>query len=295
MPPVAADRGGRQLPRSGPEAHRADCRCAGSRDTGRTHVREPLAKNLKRFDSWARDEGVFNVRIYDADMPEYALAIDPLRRCRGGGVLRIGCTSRNTRHPRALIRIPCGAGAVRRCRILTEVSGVPGERIRVRLRRKQSGGGQYRKLESQAVFHMAREAGQRFWVNFDDYLDTGLFLDHRITRERARRAGAGPAFPEPVLLHRHRHCARGRRWRPRASTSVDMSRTYLQWARRNLDLNGIARDAHELIQGGLLSMARRGPWPPASAMTWCSWTRRPSRTPSACRCAGCEPRSQRAH
>ncbi|MEJ0007652.1 MAG: hypothetical protein WDM77_15130 [Steroidobacteraceae bacterium] len=101
---------------------------------------------------------------------------------------------------------------MKRLSVLTEVTGVPGMRIRVRVRRKQSGADQYRKLESQAVFHMTREAGQRFWVNFDDYLDTGLFLDHRITRERLGSQARGAALPEPVLLHRDRDCARrGRR------------------------------------------------------------------------------------
>ena len=142
--------------------------------------------------------------------------------------------------------------AVRRRRsealsVLTEVTGVPGARIRVRLRRKQSGGGQYRKLESQAVFHMAREADLRFWVNFDDYLDTGLFLDHRITRERLGAQAQGRRFLN-LFCYTATATAHAAAGGARASTSVDMSRTYLQWARRNLDLNGVAREPHELIQ-----------------------------------------------
>jgi 23S rRNA (guanine2445-N2)-methyltransferase / 23S rRNA (guanine2069-N7)-methyltransferase len=205
-----------------------------------------LAKNLKRLDSWARDQGVFNVRVYDADMPEYALAID-----------RYGIAGEDG--PEAWLYVqeyeaPASIDpeAARRRRgealsVLTEVTGVPGTRIRVRLRRKQSGAGQYRKLESQAVFHMAREAGQRFWVNFDDYLDTGLFLDHRITRERLGAQARNVRFLNLFCYTATAtvHAAAGG---ARASTSVDLSRTYLQWARRNLDLNGIARDPHELIQ-----------------------------------------------
>jgi 23S rRNA (guanine2445-N2)-methyltransferase / 23S rRNA (guanine2069-N7)-methyltransferase len=205
-----------------------------------------LAKNLKRLDSWARDQGVFNVRLYDADMPEYALAID-----RYGIVGESGPEQwlyvQEYEAPSSI-----DPEAVRRRRgealsVLTEVTAVPGERIRVRLRRKQSGGGQYRKLESQSVFHMTREAALRFWVNFDDYLDTGLFLDHRITRERLGAAARGRRFlnlfcyTATATVHAAAGGARG-------STSVDMSRTYLQWARRNLDLNGLAREPHALIQ-----------------------------------------------
>jgi len=205
-----------------------------------------LAKNLKRLDSWARDQGVFNVRLYDADMPEYALAID-----------RYGIAGESGPEDWLYVQeyeAPSSIEpeAVRRRRgealsVLTEVTGVPGERIRVRLRRKQSGGGQYRKLESQSVFHMAREAALRLWVNFDDYLDTGLFLDHRITRERLGAAARGRRFLNLFCYTATAtvHAAAGG---ARASTSVDMSRTYLQWARRNLDLNGLAREPHDLIQ-----------------------------------------------
>src|SRR5580698_11305129 len=205
-----------------------------------------LAKNLKPLDGWARDQGVFNVRVYDADMPEYALAID-----------RYGIAGEDgpeewlyVQEYEAPASIDPEAARRRRTEalsVLTEVTGVPGARIRVRLRRKQSGAGQYRKLESQAVFHMTREAGQRFWVNFDDYLDTGLFLDHRITRERLGAQAKGRRFLNLFCYTATAtvHAAAGG---ARASTSVDLSRTYLQWARRNLDLNGIARDPHELIQ-----------------------------------------------
>jgi 23S rRNA (guanine2445-N2)-methyltransferase / 23S rRNA (guanine2069-N7)-methyltransferase len=205
-----------------------------------------LAKNLKRLDGWVREEGVFNVRLYDADMPEYALAID-----RYGIVGEAGPEHwlyvQEYEAPSSI-----DPEAVRRRRgealsVLTEVTGVPGERIRVRLRRKQSAGGQYRKLESQSVFHMAREAALRFWVNFDDYLDTGLFLDHRITRERLGAQAQGRRFLNLFCYTATAtvHAAAGGAG---ASTSVDMSRTYLQWARRNLDLNGLAREPHELVQ-----------------------------------------------
>ena len=205
-----------------------------------------LAKNLKRFGSWARDQGVFNVRLYDADMPEYALAIDRYE-IDGETGSEQWLYVQEYEAPATI-----DPEAVRRRRgealsVLSEVTGVPGERIRVRLRRKQSGGGQYRKLESQAVFHMVREAGQRFWVNFDDYLDTGLFLDHRITRERLGAQAPGRRFLN-LFCYTATATAHVAAGGAHASTSVDLSRTYLQWARRNLDLNGMAREPHELIQ-----------------------------------------------
>jgi 23S rRNA (guanine2445-N2)-methyltransferase / 23S rRNA (guanine2069-N7)-methyltransferase len=205
-----------------------------------------LAKNLKRLDSWARDAGVFNVRLYDADMPEYALAIDRYG-IRGEAGPEDWLYVQEYEAPASI-----DPEAVRRRRgealsVLSEVTGVPGERIRVRLRRKQSGAAQYRKLESQAVFHMAREAGLRFWVNFDDYLDTGLFLDHRITRERLGGHAQGRRFLN-LFCYTATATAHAAAGGARASTSVDLSRTYLQWARRNLDLNDIPREPHQLVQ-----------------------------------------------
>ena len=222
----------------------ADAQSAGT--PGARMFANRLGKNLKRLDSWARDNGVFNVRLYDADMPEYALAID-----RYGIVGESGPEDwlyvQEYEAPSSI-----DPESVRRRRgealsVLTEVTGVPGERIRVRVRRKQSGAAQYRKLESQSVFHMAREAALRFWVNFDDYLDTGLFLDHRITRERLGAQAKGRRFLN-LFCYTATATAHAAAGGARASTSVDMSRTYLQWARRNLDLNGLPREPHELIQ-----------------------------------------------
>ena len=205
-----------------------------------------LAKNLKRLDSWARDQGVFNVRLYDADMPEYALAIDRY------GILGEASPEQWLYVQEYEAPSSIDPEAVRRRRtealsVLSEVTGVPGERIRVRLRRKQSGADQYRKLESQAVFHETGEAGLRFWVNFDDYLDTGLFLDHRITRQRLGATAGGKRFLN-LFCYTATATAHAAAGGARASTSVDLSRTYLQWARRNLDLNDVPREPHELVQ-----------------------------------------------
>ncbi len=116
-----------------------------------------LAKNRKRLERWALDQGVFNVRLYDADMPEYALAIDRYDIAGEAGpedwLYVQEYEAPSTIDPEAARRRRTEALSV-----LTEVTGIPGERIRIRLRRKQSGAGQYRKLESQAVFHRTREA-----------------------------------------------------------------------------------------------------------------------------------------
>ena len=205
-----------------------------------------LAKNFKRLDAWADRAKVCAYRLYDADMPEYALAIDRYR-ILGEASYEDWLYVQEYEAPASI-----DPEAVRRRRsealsVLTEVTGVPGERIRLRLRRKQSGGGQYQKLDAQAVFHATQESGLNLWVNFDDYLDTGLFLDHRLTRERVGKLAAGKRFLN-LFCYTATATVHAVAGGARASTSVDMSRTYLQWGRRNLELNHMPREPHELIQ-----------------------------------------------
>ena len=78
--------------------------------------------------------------------------------------------------------------------VLPDVTGVPAERIRLRTRRRQTRGNQYQKVAEQFRFHIVEENGLKLRVNFDDYLDTGLFLDHRPTRARIRELANGKRF-----------------------------------------------------------------------------------------------------
>jgi 23S rRNA (guanine2445-N2)-methyltransferase / 23S rRNA (guanine2069-N7)-methyltransferase len=162
------------------------------------------------------------------------------------------------------------AEAVRRRRgealaALPGATGVPMERIKLRTRRRTQRGEQYRKVGEQGSFHTVLEDGLRFLVNFDDYLDTGLFLDHRITRARLREAAAGRRFLN-LFAYTGAATVYAAAGGATATTSVDMSRTYLDWARRNLALNsdaahgrrGSGDTAHELIQADCLEWLREG-------------------------------------
>ncbi len=97
--------------------------------------------------------------------------------------------------------------------MLPEVTGVPFADIRLRTRRKQKDGGQYAKRSGSEQFHIVEEGGLKLRVNLDDYLDTGVFLDHRLTRARIGREATGKRFLKSSLLHRCRHRACGGGWR----------------------------------------------------------------------------------
>ena len=205
---------------------------------------------MSELATWARREDVACYRVYDADMPEYAFAIDLY-----GNDERWVCVQEYaapaTVSPGSG---PCpprrgAGGAARRAR-------VPAERIVLRVRRRQRGGEQYEKVGEEAQFHAVREGRYRFLVNFTDYLDTGLFLDHRITRRRARRARVGARFLN-LFAYTGTATVYAVGGGAIASTTVDMSRTYLDWAKRNLALNGLRRTAHEFVQADCLGVARR--------------------------------------
>jgi 23S rRNA (guanine2445-N2)-methyltransferase / 23S rRNA (guanine2069-N7)-methyltransferase len=102
-------------------------------------------------------------------------------------------------------------------------------------------------LARREEFHAVEEAGLKVRVNLDDYLDTGLFLDHRLTRQRVGAASRGKRFLNLFCYTgvATLHAAAGG---AASSLSVDMSRTYLDWAATNLEINGLASPAHRLLQ-----------------------------------------------
>jgi len=150
-----------------------------------------LAKNLKRLTAWALSNQVSCYRLYDADMPEYSFAIDLYK------TLPNGMSWLYVQEYAAPATIDVEAVQRRRgeaLSVLTEVCNVPSERIRVRVRRKTRRGDQYDKFATLPQFYVVEEGGLKFRVNFDNYLDTGLFLDHRLTRARIRAQASGTNF-----------------------------------------------------------------------------------------------------
>jgi 23S rRNA (guanine2445-N2)-methyltransferase / 23S rRNA (guanine2069-N7)-methyltransferase len=208
-----------------------------------------LAKNLKKQQAWAESRGVSCYRLYDADMPEYAFAIDIYEALkeptRGGGL-----TWLYVQEYAAPAEIEVEAVRKRRGEALStlpEVTGVPAERIRVRTRRKTRRGEQYAKEQSTSDYHVVMEDGLKFLVNFDDYLDTGLFLDHRMTRARLRAAASGKRFLN-LFAYTCTASVYAAAGGAAATTSVDMSNTYLNWGQRNFTLNGLSGERNHLVQ-----------------------------------------------
>jgi len=202
-----------------------------------------LAKNRKRLAALARREQTSCFRLYDADMPEYAFAIDQYVEASTDAVhLQV----QEYQAPADIDPVAVARRRAEAFAVLPEVTGAAPERIHIRTRRRQGRAGQYQRLAGEREFVTVAEGAHKFRVNFNDYLDTGLFLDHRLVRRRLGEAAAGKRFLNLFCYTASAtvYAAAGGAAR---TVSVDLSGTYLDWARQNLRLNGLDDARHELI------------------------------------------------
>jgi 23S rRNA (guanine2445-N2)-methyltransferase / 23S rRNA (guanine2069-N7)-methyltransferase len=214
-----------------------------------------LKKNQRILGKWARKAGITCFRLYDADLPEYALAVDVYGT--GDGL----CVHAQEYRAPASIDPARAAGRLQEALTTIEaVLEVPRGQLFFKVRERKKGTSQYEKLGAgNGKFHEVREGPCTLLVNFTDYLDTGLFLDHRLTREMIRELAPGKRF---LNLFGYTgsatvHAAAGGAV---ATTTLDLSNTYLDWARRNLQRNGFGGPAHALEQVdcmGWLAASRR--------------------------------------
>ncbi|MBI3071439.1 MAG: bifunctional 23S rRNA (guanine(2069)-N(7))-methyltransferase RlmK/23S rRNA (guanine(2445)-N(2))-methyltransferase RlmL [Deltaproteobacteria bacterium] len=201
-----------------------------------------LQKDLKHFGRWAKRNAVSCYRAYDADIPEYNVAVDLYEAADG-----VFAHVQEYAAPDEINPIVARNRLREATRVVTEALAVPAAHVVVKVRRRQRAGAQYNKVASTGVFYEVREGDARFLVNLTDYLDTGIFLDHRETRAMIRSLAKGRHF---LNLFGYTgtatvHAALGG---ASSTTTVDLSNTYVDWAARNFALNGLPRGGgHELI------------------------------------------------
>ncbi|ALN90612.1 bifunctional 23S rRNA (guanine(2069)-N(7))-methyltransferase RlmK/23S rRNA (guanine(2445)-N(2))-methyltransferase RlmL [Lysobacter gummosus] len=212
---------------------------------GAQMVANRLRKNLRKLKNWRQREAVTCFRAYDADLPEYSAAIDVY--------LSDEAPPRTWLHVQeyaAPADIPEADQRRRLNELLAaarEVFEVPRERLAVKTRSRGKGGSKYGQLDQRGEFVVVREGAARLRVNPFDYLDTGLFLDHRPMRLRIAEESRGRRF---LNLFGYTgaatvHAAVGG---AQETTTVDLSATYLQWCSDNLRENGLGGAQHRLAQ-----------------------------------------------
>lgn len=191
-----------------------------------------LQKNLTRLKKQAKKDNVSNIRAYDADLPDFKVAID----LYGDYVHVQEYAPPKTIPPEtAKKRFNLALMGIR------EVLGINREQIFIKTRARQSGSDQYSKqgnTEKRGKFYIAREDGAYFYVNFTDYLDTGLFIDHRNMRARIKANSRSKSvlnlFAYTCTASVHAALAGAKK-----VTSVDLSQNYLDWGKQNFALNGL--------------------------------------------------------
>ncbi|TWH63909.1 23S rRNA m(2)G-2445 methyltransferase [Azomonas agilis] len=200
-----------------------------------------LRKNLKQFSKWVARSQIECYRLYDADMPEYALAIDVYRDWVH---VQEYAAPRSVDPAKAQLRLLDALSAI------PQALGIPSERIVLKRRERQTGTRQYERQQATGDFMEVQEGALKLLVNLHDYLDTGLFLDHRPLRLRLQAEASGKRFLNLFCYTATAsvHAAKGG---ARSTTSVDLSKTYLDWARRNLALNGYS-ERHRLVQADVV-------------------------------------------
>lgn len=201
-----------------------------------------LKKNLKKRKPWAEKAGLEAWRLYDADMPEYAVAID----LYGDHAL-----VQEYAPPKSVDPQKAEARLKDVMAVVPYVLGIPRKRIALKQRKRQKGKAQYVKLSEQRQEFPVVENGVRLLVNLEDYLDTGLFLDHRPTRHYIQQHAHHQRFLNlfcytgAATVHA---CAGG----ARETCSVDLSQTYLDWAQRNLTLNGFSAKTNRIVRANVM-------------------------------------------
>ena len=201
-----------------------------------------LKKNLRILGKWARKEGITCYRLYDADMPEYAVAIDVYQDHLHVQEYRAPDTVSPEKTKKRLKQV---------LTVLPEVLRIPPEKIIFKMREKKKGDTQYERFDSRGHFFEIRENSLRFLVNLTDYLDTGLFLDQRLLRQWVREQAWGKRVLN-LFCYTATATVYAASGGAATTKSVDMSKTYLSWAKKNLGLNHYDNANHQLVQADCL-------------------------------------------
>ncbi|NIG17838.1 bifunctional 23S rRNA (guanine(2069)-N(7))-methyltransferase RlmK/23S rRNA (guanine(2445)-N(2))-methyltransferase RlmL [Pantoea sp. Al-1710] len=205
-----------------------------------------LRKNIKKLEKWAKQSNIECYRLYDADLPEYNVAVD---RYGDWVVIQEYAPPKTVDANKARQRLFDVISAT------LSVLEIPANRLVMKTRERQKGKNQYQKLGEKGEFFEVQEFDARLLVNLTDYLDTGLFLDHRLARQMLGKMSAGKDFLN-LFAYTGTASVHAGLGGAKTTTTVDMSRTYLEWAERNLRLNGLTGRQHRLMHADCLSWLR---------------------------------------
>jgi len=197
-----------------------------------------IAKNKKKWGKWARRNGIECYRIYDADIPEYNVAVD---QYPSKAVVHIFQKERDADDDAAKRRIQDVLMT------LPEALGIDPADLVVKVRRKHDEGDQYARISQQEAEMLVSEGDLRFVVNLEDRIDTGLFLDHRTVRAYAAEHCAGKRMLN-LFAYTCSVSVAAAKGGAKQTTSVDLSNTYLDWGKKNFEASGLDPTKYRFVR-----------------------------------------------
>lgn len=209
-----------------------------------------LRKVAKERRKWARRTGVSCYRVYDADLPEYSCAID-VYEGEGSAAGKSFVHIAEYQAPSSIDPIKAQRRIADVMALTPVVLDIPSDHVFTKIREKSKGGAQYRSERRRPYVTFTGESGYVFEVDLNGYLDTGLFLDHRITRELVGASSEGKRFLNLFAYTGSAtvHAAGGGAVE---TVTVDLSQTYLDWAERNMQLNGFSGEEHYFVRSDVM-------------------------------------------
>jgi len=217
----------------------------GGLQTSATRQAEEFANRLRNrarhFRRWPTKRGITCYRLYERDVPDVPLIVD-----RYENALHIAEFARP--HDRSTAQHADWLDLM--ARTAGKVLEVPRELVFMKHRDRQRGDDQYQRVDDREARLTVQEAGLKFVVNLSDYIDTGLFLDHRLTRQMVRESAAGKRFLN-LFAYTGSFSVYAAAGGAASTTTVDKSATYVDWTRENLELNGFNDPPHELVRADI--------------------------------------------
>lgn len=205
-----------------------------------------LLKMWKHYSKLAKRQEVACFRFYDHDLPEFPFAIEWYDGAVHAAEYKRRHGMEDTEHEAWL----------QACReVIATVLEMPQENIFMKQRQRKAGRqGQYEKFDEQKTERIVPEGGLKFIINLTDYLDTGLFLDHRITRNMVREQSEGKRVLN-LFCYTGSFSVYAAHGGARSVTSVDLSKTYINWAKRNMQYNKLYKDdKHEFVHADVMEV-----------------------------------------
>ncbi len=202
-----------------------------------------VARHLRR---WPTKRGITCFRLYERDIPEIPLVVD-----RYEDALHIAEFERP--HERTAAQHADWLDFM--VRTAAETLEVAGDSVFLKHRARQRGDSQYERVDERAAVRIVQEGGLKFQVNLSDYLDTGLFLDHRQTRSMVRDLAEGKNFLN-LFAYTGAFTVYAAAGGAARTTSVDLSATYQDWTQANLRLNGFKGESHRLVRSDAIEFLK---------------------------------------